>query len=70
MGTMGFLFGGINIIILLIIMIIPVAVGYYAIKFLKNKEENKDKNKDELLVRIVLLEKRVKELEDYINDSE
>lgn len=66
MGAMGFLFSGINIIILLIIMIIPVAVGYYAIKFLKNKEENKD----ELLVRIVLLEKRVKELEDYINDSE
>jgi len=66
MGALGFLFGGINIIILLIIMIIPVAVGYYAIKFLKNKEENKD----ELLVRIVLLEKRVKELEDYINDSE
>ncbi|MEJ8554522.1 hypothetical protein [Tepidibacter sp. Z1-5] len=63
---MALLFSGINIIILLIIMIIPVAVGYYAIKFLKNKEENKD----ELLVRIVLLEKRVKELEDYINDSE
>lgn len=66
MGAMGFLFSGINIIILLIIMIIPVAVGYYAIKFLKNKEENKD----ELLVRMVLLEKRVKELEDYINESE
>ncbi|WFD11033.1 hypothetical protein [Tepidibacter hydrothermalis] len=63
---MALLFSGINIIILLIIMSIPVAVGYYAIKFLKNKEENKD----ELLVRIVLLEKRVKELEDYINDSE
>ncbi len=63
---MPLLFSGINIIILLIIMIIPVAVGYYAINFLKNKEENKD----ELLVRIVLLEKRVKELEDYINDSE
>ncbi|WP_099190648.1 hypothetical protein [Tepidibacter mesophilus] len=63
---MALLFSGINIVILLIIMIIPVVVGYYSIKFLKNREENKD----ELLVRVVLLEKRVKELEDYINDSE
>ncbi|CAH2214682.1 hypothetical protein [Tepidibacter aestuarii] len=63
---MGLLFSGINIIILLIIMIIPFVVGYYSIRFLKNREENKD----ELLVRVVLLEKRVKELEDYINDSE
>ncbi|MCT4509423.1 MAG: hypothetical protein N4A48_11850 [Tepidibacter sp.] len=63
---MPLLFSGVNIVILLIIMIIPVLVGYYSIRFLKNREENKD----ELLVRIVLLEKRVKELEDYINDSE
>lgn len=63
---MPLLFSGVNIVILLIIMIIPVLVGYYSIRFLKNREENKD----ELLVRVVLLEKRVKELEDYINDSE
>ncbi|SHH46516.1 hypothetical protein [Tepidibacter thalassicus] len=60
------LFQGINLVILFLILVIPIVGTYYLIKHLKNKESNKD----EILGRILLLEKRVKEIEDYIKDSE
>lgn len=60
------LFQGVNIVILILVLFIPIFGGHYLIKFLRNKEENKD----ELLARVILLEKRVKELEDYIDNSE
>ncbi|SHJ82443.1 hypothetical protein [Tepidibacter formicigenes] len=60
------LFQGINLVILFLVLIIPSVGTYYFIKYLRNKEDNKD----EILARVILLEKRVKELEDYISDSE
>ncbi len=60
------LFQGINLVILIFILVIPIIATYFLIKFLKNKEENKD----ELLGRVMLLEKKVKELEEYINNSD
>lgn len=64
--SMVLLFQGVNIVILILLLILPILAGHYIIKFLRNKEENKD----ELLARVILLEKRVKELEDYIENSE
>ncbi|KXZ40350.1 hypothetical protein SAMN05661008_00096 [Alkalithermobacter thermoalcaliphilus JW-YL-7 = DSM 7308] len=63
---MVFLLSIVNIIIILVMIIIPVSAGYFVINYLKNKEESRD----EILGRIIMLEKRVKEIEDYINDSE
>ncbi|OPJ56325.1 hypothetical protein CLOTH_07290 [Alkalithermobacter paradoxus] len=61
-----FLFQGINTILILLILTVPVLATYYLINHLRNKEENKD----EILGRLIILEKKVKELEDYISDSD
>ena len=63
---MVYLFQGVNIVIILLLLVLPILVCYYLIKYLKGREDNKD----ELLGRVILLEKRVKELEDYIENSE
>lgn len=57
-----------NIIIAMIVLTIPILVGVFLIKFLKKREFSNSEN--ELLARIILLEKRVEELEDYINQSD
>lgn len=52
----------------MIVLTIPILVGVFLIKFLKKREFSNSEN--ELLARIILLEKRVEELEDYINQSD
>lgn len=55
-----------NIIIAILILIIPVILSYAFIRYLKTKP-SKD---EDLEHKILLLEKRVEELEDYINNSD
>lgn len=55
-----------NILALLGMLIIPFLIGFYFVKKIKMKSEDKE----DIEIRVALLEKKVKDLEDYINDSD
>ncbi|WXR62214.1 hypothetical protein WG909_03005 [Peptostreptococcaceae bacterium AGR-M142] len=55
-----------NIIVAILILVIPVILSYAFIRYLRTKP-SKDKDLEH---RILLLENRVKELEEYINNSD
>jgi len=55
-----------NILALLGMLIVPFALGMYFVNRLKNKSIDKE----DLEVRVALLEKRIEDLEKYIDDSE
>ncbi|AHM56915.1 hypothetical protein EAL2_c16200 [Peptoclostridium acidaminophilum DSM 3953] len=59
------LFQGINIIIATVMLAIPVAACIYVIKRLSIKTSQND----DFSGRVAALEKKVEELEDYINNS-
>lgn len=60
-----YLIQGTNILVLLGMLIVPFILGYFFIKKIREKNEESET----LEVRIALLENRVKELEEYIEDS-
>ena len=60
-----YLIQGTNILVLLGMLIVPFILGYFFIKKIKKKNEESET----LEVRMALLENRVKELEEYIEDS-
>ena len=60
-----YLIQGTNILVLLGMLIVPFILGYFFIK--KIRETNEES--ETLEVRMALLENRVKELEEYIEDS-
>lgn len=60
-----YLIQGTNILVLLGMLIIPFILGYFFIKKIREKNEESET----LEVRMALLENRVKELEEYIEDS-
>lgn len=55
-----------NILALLGMLIVPLLLGVYFLNRLKNKSIDKE----DLEVRVALLEKRIEDLEKYIDDSE
>jgi|GEM_PF-1978138 len=59
------LFQGINIIIAMVMLALPVVACFYVVKRLNLRTSENG----ELSDRIAVLEKKVEELEDYINDS-
>lgn len=59
------LFQGINIIIAMVMLALPVVACFYVVKRLNLRTSENG----ELAGRIAVLEKKVEELEDYINDS-
>lgn len=59
------LFQGINIIIAMVMLALPVVACFYVVKRLNLRTSENG----ELSGRIAVLEKKVEELEDYINDS-
>ncbi|CBH20721.1 protein of unknown function [Acetoanaerobium sticklandii] len=60
-----YLIQGTNILVLLGMIIVPFVLGYFFIKKVREKNEESET----LEVRMALLENRVKELEEYIEDS-
>lgn len=60
-----YLIQGTNILVLLGMLIVPFILGYFFIKKIREKNEDSET----LEVRMALLENRVKELEEYIEDS-
>ena len=60
-----YLIQGTNILVLLGMLIVPFILGYFFIK----KKKKKNEESETLEVRMALLENRVKELEEYIEDS-
>lgn len=60
-----YLIQGTNILVLLGMLIVPFILGYFFIKKVREKNEESET----LEVRMALLENRVKELEEYIEDS-
>ena len=60
-----YLIQGTNILVLLGMLIVPFILGYFFIKKIREKNEESET----LEVRMALLESRVKELEEYIEDS-
>ncbi|WP_347451750.1 hypothetical protein [Acetoanaerobium noterae] len=60
-----YLIQGTNILVLLGMLIVPFILGYFFIKKIREKNEETET----LEVRMALLENRVKELEEYIEDS-
>ena len=60
-----YLIQGTNILVLLGMLIVPFILGYFFIKKIREKNEESET----LEVRMALLENRVKELEEYIEDS-
>ena len=60
-----YLIQGTNILVLLGRLIVPFILGYFFIKKIREKNEESET----LEVRMALLENRVKELEEYIEDS-
>ena len=60
-----YLIQGANILVLLGMLIVPFILGYFFIKKIREKNEESET----LEVRMALLENRVKELEEYIEDS-
>lgn len=59
------LFQGINIIIAMVMLALPVVACFYVVKRLNLRTSENG----ELAGRIAVLEKKVEELEDYINNS-
>ncbi|MZQ76401.1 MAG: hypothetical protein GT589_09665 [Peptoclostridium sp.] len=59
------LFQGINIIIAMVMLALPVVACLYVVKRLNLRTSENG----ELSGRIAVLEKKVEELENYINDS-
>lgn len=60
-----YLIQGTNILVLLGMLVVPFILGYFFIKKIREKNEESET----LEVRMALLENRVKELEEYIEDS-
>ena len=60
-----YLIQGTNILVLLGMLIVPFILGYFFIKKIREKNEESET----LEVRMALLENRVKELEEYIEES-
>ena len=60
-----YLIQGTNILVVLGMLIGPFILGYFVIKKIREKNEESET----LEVRMALLENRVKELEEYIEDS-
>ncbi len=60
-----YLIQGVNALVLLGMLVVPFVLGYLFIKKIREKNELGES----LEVRVALLEKRVKELEDYIAES-
>lgn len=57
------LYTGLNVLVLILMLVVPVIISFVFLKFLKTKE----KPELDMEGRILMLEKKVKELEDYIN---
>ncbi len=60
-----YLIQGVNTLVLLGMLVVPFILGYFFIKKIREKTDESES----LEVRIALLENRVKELEEYIEDS-
>ena len=60
-----YLIQGVNTLVLLGMLVVPFILGYFFIKKIREKNEESET----LEVRMALLENRVKELEEYIEDS-
>lgn len=58
------LYTALNIVVLILMLVAPIVISFTFLKFLKSKE----KPEYDIEGRVLVLEKKVKELEDYINN--